>query len=114
MEYRKNCTYTKQYHLKKQIAYKNEKDLIELDHNLKNAIIKVKALETLVESLKLNVDQFEELYRLTSKSYSLGKSTLFELLEVQDNLLDSKINLATNKISLYELAETFNWQSDNK
>jgi outer membrane protein TolC len=103
-----------QYFAKKRIAYISNLQINQLRNSFNNNSIKINALETLVKSLKLNVDQFEELYRLTTKSYQLGKSTLFELLEVQDNLLDSKINLATSKIQLYNLTNTYNWQLGSK
>ncbi|MBC7430213.1 MAG: TolC family protein, partial [Bacteriovorax sp.] len=83
----------------------------ETQNKLSNTLIKVNALETLVASLSLNVSQYEELYRLTLKSYQLGKSTLLELLEVQDNLLDSKISLAQNKIQFYTLSQNYLWQA---
>lgn len=99
------------YFAKKQIQYTMDQRRLETQNNLNNTLIKIKALETLVASLNLNVSQFEELYRLTSKSYQLGKSTLFEVLEVQDNLLDSKISLAQNKIQFYTLSQNYLWQA---
>lgn len=99
------------FYAQKRIQYLAKQKKQEIENDLKNTDLKIESMKTLVESLKLNVNQFEELNRLTLKSYQLGKSTLFELLEVQDNLLDSKINLATNKIQLYQLIENFNWQS---
>jgi len=99
------------FYAQKRIQYLASQKQLEIENNLKNTELKIETMKTLVESLKINVDQFEELYKLTSKSYQLGKSTLFELLEVQDNLLESKINLATNKIQLYQLIENYNWQS---
>ena len=100
-----------EYYAKKRIEYLSEQNLKQFESNLKNTAIKISALDTLVKSLKLNSEQFEELFKLTTKSYQLGKSTLFELLDVQDNLLEAKINLATNKIQLYNLNETYKWQS---
>jgi len=99
------------YFAKKQIEYTINQKKLQLENDLNTTLIRINALETLVSSLALNVSQFEELYRLTSKSYQLGKSSLFELLEVQDNLLDSKINLAQNKIQLYTLSQNYLWQA---
>lgn len=99
------------YFAKKQIQYTMAQRKLETKNKLSNTLIKIKALQTLVASLSLNVSQFEELYRLTSKSYQLGKSTLIELLEVQDNLLDSKISLAQNKIQFYTLSQNYLWQA---
>lgn len=100
-----------EYHALKQNDYTFAQKKLETENQLNNTLIKINALETLVSSLTLNVSQFEELYRLTSKSYQLGKSTLFELLEVQDNLLDSKIALAQNKIQFYTLSQNYLWQA---
>lgn len=99
------------YFAKKQIQYTMSQKKLETQNKLTNTLTKIKALETLVSSLSLNVSQYEELYRLSSKSYQLGKSTLIELLEVQDNLLDSKISLAQNKIQFYTLSQNYMWQA---
>jgi outer membrane protein TolC len=100
-----------EYFAKKQIQYTMAKRKLETQNQLSNTLIKITALETLVSSLTLNVSQYEELYRLTIKSYQLGKSSLLELLEVQDNLLDSKISLAQNKIQFYTLSQNYLWQA---
>jgi outer membrane protein TolC len=100
-----------EYFAKKQIQYTMGKRKLETQNQLSNTLIKITALETLVSSLTLNVSQYEELYRLTIKSYQLGKSSLLELLEVQDNLLDSKISLAQNKIQFYTLSQNYLWQA---
>jgi outer membrane protein TolC len=100
-----------EYFAKKQNEYTMAQRKLETQNQLTNTMIKISALETLVSSLTLNVSQFEELYRLTLKSYQLGKSTLLELLEVQDNLLDSKISLAQNKIQFYTLSQNYLWQA---
>ena len=100
-----------EYFAKKQIEYTMAQKKLETQNQLSNTLIKINALETLVSSLSLNVSQYEELYRLTSKSYQLGKSSLLELLEVQDNLLDSKISLAQNKIQFYTLSQNYLWQA---
>lgn len=102
------------YFAKKQVEYSIAQKKLETKDKLNNTLIKIKALKTLVNSLSLNVSQFEELYRLTSKSYQLGKSTMLELLEVQDNLLESKISLAQNKIQFYTLSQNYLWQAGLK
>lgn len=99
------------YFAKKQIEYTLGQRKLQLENDLHTTLIRISALETLVASLTLNVSQFEELYRLTSKSYQLGRSSLFELLDVQDDLLDSKINLAQNKIQFYLLSQNYLWQA---
>lgn len=104
-------THFEEYFAKKQNEYTMAKRKLETKNQLSNTLIKIKALETLVKSLSLNVSQYEELYRLTVKSYQLGKSTLSELLDVQDNLLDSKISLAQNKIQYYTLSQNYLWQA---
>lgn len=99
------------YFAKKQILYSIAQKRLATENNLNNTLIKINALKTLIESLSLNVTQFEELYLLTLKSYQLGKSTLIELLDAQDGLLDSKINLAQNKIQFYTLSQNYLWQA---
>lgn len=100
-----------QYFSKKQLEYSLQRDRLQLKNKFENTFQKIKTLETMISSLLINVSQFEELFKLTSKSYQLGKSSLFELLDVQDNLLDSKINLAQNKIQLYTLTQNYIWQT---
>ncbi len=99
------------YFAKKQIQYSLAQKKLETQNQLNNTQIKIQALKTLVSSLSINVSQFEELYRLTLKSYQLGKSSLVELLEVQDNLLESKINLAQSKIQFFTLSQNYLWQA---
>ena len=99
------------YFAGKQIEYTIAQRKLELENNLTNTQTKINVLDKQVNSLTLNVSQYEELYRMTLKSYQLGKSTLLELLEVQDNLLDSKINLAQQKIQFYTLSQNYLWQA---
>ena len=103
-----------EYFAAKQNEYTMNLKKLETINFLSNTQIKIKALEKQVASLSINVNQFEELYRLTQKSYQLGKSTLSELLEVQDNLLDSKISLAQTKINYYTLSQNYLWQAGLK
>jgi outer membrane protein TolC len=100
-----------EYFAVKQNEYSMNLKKLETINLLTNTQIKIKALEKQVSSLAINVNQFEELYKLTQKSYQLGKSTLSELLEVQDNLLDSKISLAQTKINYYTLSQNYLWQA---
>ena len=100
-----------EFYANKQNEYFLNQKKLETKNYLINTLIKINALETLLSSLNLNVSQFEELYRLTEKSYQLGKSTLLELLQVQDSLLDSKISLAQNKIQFYTLSQNYLWQA---
>ena len=104
-------TQFEKYYASKRVELTIGRQKQELENNLNNALIKIDALKTLVSSLTLNVSQFEELYRLSYKSYQLGKGSLFELLEVQDDLLDAKISLAQNKIQYYTLSQNTIWQA---
>ncbi len=104
-------TQFEKYYASKRVEVTIGRQKQELENNLNNALIKIDALKTLVSSLTLNVSQFEELYRLSYKSYQLGKGSLFELLEVQDDLLDAKISLAQNKIQYYTLSQNTIWQA---
>lgn len=99
------------YFAGKQIEYTIAQRKLQLENDLNNTLTKISVLDKQVNSLTINVSQYEELYRMTLKSYQLGKSTLLELLEVQDNLLDSKINLAQQKIQFYTLSQNYQWQA---
>ncbi len=61
-----------------------------------------------LESLNTSVEQYKELVRLSSKSYELGKTTLWELLSLQNEYADVKVQRAKARIdllvSLYQLA----------
>jgi hypothetical protein len=104
-------SYFEKFFAEKQVQYTIAQRKLQLENQLKNSLTKINVLEKQVSSLTLNVSQYEELYRMTLKSYQLGKSTLIELLEVQDNLLDSKINLAVQKIQFYTLSQNYLWQA---
>lgn len=67
----------------------------------------VEALQKSASSFSLNVKQNEEIVRLSSKSYELGKTTLVEYLGAQNDLLEAKINLTKAKIDLSVLARRF-------
>jgi outer membrane protein TolC len=69
--------------------------------------LQVQALQNSAASFALNVKQNEEIVRLSSKSYELGKTTLVEYLGAQNDLLDAKINLTKAKIDLSVLARRF-------
>lgn len=99
-----------QYHALKTLEYNKELQKLELNNQFKSQLKQFEALLKMDNSLKINIDQFEELYRLSRTSYQLGKTSLIELLEVQDNLINSKIEYAKNKINLYQLISNYNWQ----
>lgn len=101
------------YHATRALMAKNQLTRESTNNQLKNTILKIKSLETQNDSLLLNLSQFEELYRLTYKSYQLGKNSLIELLEAQEGLLNSKIELATLKIELFTLKENYRFQTGN-
>ncbi len=67
---------------------------------IKNSSLNIESLISLIESLKINSEQFDELYRLTAISYKLGKASFLELLDVQDNLINAKLKYQENSINL--------------
>jgi len=72
-----------------------------------NQRLQLKALQKTVSSLKLTLDQREEILRLSQKSHSLGQLTLTELLTSQNELIESKANYAKAKIELTVLMHQF-------
>lgn len=83
---------------------KEEKDLVNRIESTKQ---KIEADKTLLDSLQLNISQYEELNKLTEKSYRLGKSSMMELLDAEDNYLNAKINYASQLIQHYNLASGY-------
>lgn len=102
-----------EYFQKKQIEYIKTQNRFELSNKLETAHIKILTLKETLDSIRLNVEQYEELFKLTLKSYQLGKSSLYELLDVQDNLFNSKVQLAEARINLFEMALNYQWQIGN-
>lgn len=86
-----------------------EKDIQSLKNQVENDRDRLKSLLSSVEALSLNVDQNEEIVRLSFKSYQLGKTTLLELMTSQNELTDSKINLAANRLDLAVTARKLAW-----
>ncbi len=77
-----------------------ERDTLNLFSDVESEVRQIRALRRSVESLTLNRQQNEEIVRLSLKSYQLGKATIVELLGSQNDLIESKINLAKAKLDL--------------
>ena len=88
---------------------KGESDLLQLKNDIEKDRNQIKTLRKSVESLSLNLSQNDELVRLSFKSYQLGKSTLVEVLSSQNDLLDSKFNLAKAKLDLSTVSRRLAW-----
>lgn len=88
---------------------KGESDLLQLKNDIEKDRDQIRTLRKSVESFALNRSQNEELVRLSFKSYQLGKSTLVEVLQSQNDLLDSKFNLAKAKLDLSTASRRFAW-----
>ena len=71
--------------------------------------MRINALQKLIISLKLTVDQNQQVRELSFKSYQLGKSTMVELLDSQNALIESKINLAQSKTDLAVSTRQLAW-----
>lgn len=82
-------------------------------HSREETLLKINSLQQEIQSLQKNILLYEELNRLTLKSYQLGKSTLIELLDSQDSLFDSKFNLAQLKIQLFSHFQNYLYKSGN-
>ena len=71
--------------------------------------LQLQALSKALQSTKLQVDQNEEIVRLSNKSYQLGRTSTLELLSAQNDLLNSKVDLADTKLKISVLARQFAW-----
>ncbi len=85
------------------------RDAIQLRNDLEIQAMRIHALRKLIESLKLTLDQNEEVRELSFRSYQLGKATMVELLDSQNALIESKIGLAQSKVDLAVLTRQFAW-----
>jgi len=101
------------YHAQNRLQYLTENQKLSIDHQLDLLRSSIDAQEKQVQALKISIDQYDELYRLTQKSYQLGKSTLFELQSVEENVFNAKIEYVQNLIQLTEQKENYLWQTSN-
>ena len=84
-------------------------DAVQLRNDLEDQRMRINALQKLIISLKLTVDQNQQVRELSFKSYQLGKSTMVELLDSQNALIESKINLAQSKTDLAVSTRQLAW-----
>ncbi len=92
-----------------QAELKAERDVLRLRNEVENDRIRIRSLLSTLEAQKVNLEQNEEIVRLSFKSYQLGKATIVELLGSQNDLIESKINLAKTKVDLSVLARKLAW-----
>ncbi len=101
-------------HLEKHFAnqaseFQVQKEILKLKNEIENEREQIQTLLSTVSAQKLSLAQNEEIVRLSFKSYQLGKATMLELLSSQNDLIDSKVNLAKTKIDLSILVKRFAW-----
>jgi outer membrane protein TolC len=88
---------------------KREQDILHFKDEIESERTQIRSLLKALEARKLNYAQNEEIVRLSFKSYQLGKTTVVELLGSQNDLINSKINLAKTKIDLSNSVRQFAW-----
>jgi outer membrane protein TolC len=79
---------------------KREQDLAQLRSDVESEVLQIRTLLKSVESMKASLLQNEEIVRLSTKSYELGKETMVELLTSQNELIDAKTNYAQARLDL--------------
>lgn len=102
-------TRKEQAHLVATSRLKAEKDILRLKNEVERDRNQIRLLMATLEAQKMNLEQNEELVRLSFKSYQLGKVTLVELLTAQNDLIDSKINHVKSKQEFSTLLRKFAW-----
>lgn len=80
-----------------------------LVNNVLNLILRGQALVKTTESLKFGVDKNNEIERLTLRSYQLGKETFLDLQIAQNDVVESKIQLAQAQIEMAVLIWQIKW-----
>ncbi len=86
----------------KTAAIQREMDISSFRNQVHADVMRVRSATKQLESLSLNRDQNEEILRLSTESYRLGKATMVELLSTQNDFIESKIALAKAKLELVE------------
>lgn len=86
---------------------RRERDWLKLRNDVANQRLQIKALEGSVKALSLSKDQYEEILRLSQKSYDLGRVTALELQTSQNELIDAKINHAKARVDLAVLVRRY-------
>ena len=88
---------------------RTQKDIFHFKSELENERSQILSLQSSLSAQTLNLAQNEEIVKLSFKSYQLGKATIVELLGSQNDLIDSKINLAKTKLDLSTQMRQFSW-----
>lgn len=104
-------TRNEQSHLISASRLKTEKEILRLKNEIERDRNRIRSLMATLEAQKLNLEQNEELVRLSFKSYQLGKVTLVELLTAQNDLIESKINLVKSKQEFSTLLSKLAWNT---
>ncbi len=89
---------------------KTQKNILQLKNEVENDLFQIHTSRKLLESQAINLNQNEELVRLSQKSYQLGKATFLELLTNQNDLMEAKLGLAQTKVNLSVLLRKFTWK----
>lgn len=102
-------TYSEKSNAQRAALLKADRDILHFRNELENTQIQIRALRKSLESLKLHVDQTEEIVKLSFKSYQLGKATLVELQGAQSDGMDAKVKYAQARLELATLIRRFAW-----
>ena len=87
----------------------SDKNRERIKNEVKNRLSQAQSQEKNVYSLGIQLEQQQEIARLTKKSYELGKSNMSDLLSSQNDLLQSQIDLAQAKVQLAILLRQVAW-----
>jgi outer membrane protein TolC len=80
-----------------------------LGSSTQTLILRGRALAKSIESLRFGLNKNLEVERLTQRSYQLGKSSFLDLQIAQNDLVESKIQLAQAQIELSVLVWQIRW-----
>lgn len=74
------------------------KDERSLRNEVRELLVQMQTLSKSLQANRLRVDQGTELVRLSNKSYQLGKTSTWELLDAQNELLNAKADWAESRL----------------
>lgn len=102
-------TQIEQSEVQKSVEIRMRSDIYKFENDVASLLKKVKALLKMRDSRKKAFEQAQELERLSQRAFELGKATMVELLESQNQFLKAKNSLAQSKVDLAVSVRRLEW-----
>lgn len=87
-----------------------EKQKRQIQEQILQSFYQLDAQKKLVEALQIRLAQATRLDQLTQRSFELGKSSILDLLQAQNELVSARMDLAKGKLDKSQLIRKLNWE----